>query len=88
MIIEIDKGGQDINGQKLNEGYIGNQEKVSPEVIKSYLKGMRYPAYKSALINKAKENNAPLYVIHVINQFQEKQYSGSVEVKKEIERIG
>ena len=49
---------------------------------------MRYPAYKSALINKAKENNAPLYVMHVINQFQEKQYSGSVEVKKEIERIG
>ena len=35
MIIEIDKGGQDINGQKLNEGYIGNQKKVSPEVIKS-----------------------------------------------------
>jgi hypothetical protein len=88
MIIEKDKGGQDINGQKLNEGYIGNQEKVSSEVIKPYLNGMRYPAYKSTLINKAKENNAPLYVMNVINQFQEKQYSGSVEVKKEIERIG
>jgi len=85
-MINNNKNGQ--NAIEFKEKHIANLENiVSTETIKSYLMGMRYPTHKLALINKAMENGAPSNVIHIISQFQEKQYNGSIEVKREIERI-
>jgi hypothetical protein len=74
-------------GQKASEGGRGNPEKASPAAIERYLKGINFPANKKTLIKHAKENQAPKDVLHVLDQFQEKEYHSVIDVSKEVGRI-
>lgn len=76
-----------IAGQKSSEGGRGDPEKASPAAIERYLKGINYPASKSDLVNKAKENSAPSDVMHVLNQFTDQKYNSPIDVSKEVGRI-
>jgi hypothetical protein len=75
-------------GKKTSEGGRGNPEKASPAAIERYLKGINFPADKEDLVKHAQENQAPEDVLHVLNQFEEKEYHSVIDVSKEMSRIG
>lgn len=86
-MVKDKEDGRTIGGQKSSEGGRGDPEKASPAAIERYLKGISYPASREDLINKAKENNAPSDVMHVLNQFGDHQYNSPIDVSKEVGRI-
>lgn len=59
----------------------------SPSNIQKNLKGMKYPADKSSLINKAQENQAPSEVIDILSKFEDRQYSSPADVMKEFGKV-
>lgn len=59
----------------------------SPSNIQKNLKGMKYPADKNALLNKAKENEAPAEVTDILNKFEDRQYSSPADVMKEFGKV-
>lgn len=59
----------------------------SPSNIQKNLKGMKYPADKSALISKAQDNEAPGEVIDILNKFDDRQYSSPADVMKEFGKV-
>jgi hypothetical protein len=74
-------------GKKSSEGGRGAPEKASPAAVERYLKGINFPASKQDLIKHAKQNNAPEDVIHVLNQFEDKEYHSVIDISKEVGRI-
>ncbi len=84
---EATRNGRSLRGQKASEGGRGNPQKTSSAAIERYLKRMQYPASKNSLVEKAKENQAPSDVMHILNQFDDKQYHSPIEVAKEVSRI-
>lgn len=74
-------------GKKTSEGGRGNPEKASPAAVERYLKGIHFPAGKEDLIRHARENEAPEDVLHVLGQFEEKEFHTVVDVAKEVGRI-
>lgn len=82
-----EKNGRNITGKKSSESGRDTLEKVSSATIEHYLKGIHYPTSKNDLINKAKENNAPSDVMHILHQFTDYQYSSPIDVSKEVGRI-
>jgi hypothetical protein len=74
-------------GKKTSEGGRGDPEKASPAAIERYLKGINFPAGKEDLLKHAKENQSPEDVLHVLNQFEEKEYHSVIDVSKEVGRI-
>lgn len=74
-------------GQKSSEGGRGNPEKASPAAVERYIKGIHFPAGKEDLLNQAKENKAPNDVMHVIKQFEDKEFNSPVDIAKEVGRI-
>lgn len=86
-MVDDKEDGRSTGGQKSSEGGRGNPEKASPAAIERYLKGIHYPASKDNLVNKAKENNAPSDVMHILNQFEDHEYNSPIDVSKEVSRI-
>jgi hypothetical protein len=73
--------------KKTSEGGRGHPEKASPAAIERYLKGINFPANKGNLIKHAKDSEAPKDVLHVLNQFEEKEYHSVIDVSEEVGRI-
>ncbi|OJX05466.1 MAG: hypothetical protein BGO76_01300 [Caedibacter sp. 38-128] len=65
----------------------GNPEKTSPAAVERHIKSVSFPAKKQELIKKAKENSAPSDVMHVLDQFEEKEYGSPIDIAKEVGRI-
>lgn len=74
-------------GKKSSEGGRGNPEKASPAAVERYIKGIDFPADRDNLIKQAEKNNAPEDVLHVLNQFEEKEYRTVIDIAKEVGRI-
>jgi hypothetical protein len=75
------------SGQKSREGSQSSSTKVSPATIEHSLKGMKYPADKKILIAQARSNSASEDVMDILNQFEEKEYSGVLDVNREIRKV-
>lgn len=56
--------------------------KGSTPAIETYLKGITFPATKEDLINKARENNAPEEIVHVIELFPSKAFASVSDVAR------
>ncbi len=74
-------------GRKSSEGGRGDPEKASPAAVERYLRGIHFPAEKRELIQHAKENGAPDDVLRVLSRFEDKEYSGAVDVAKEVGKV-
>jgi len=74
-------------GRKSSEGGRGNPEKASPAAIEGYLKGIHFPAGKEDLVKQAQKNQAPQDVLHVLKQFEDKQYGTAIDVSKQVGRL-
>jgi hypothetical protein len=62
---------------------------TSPIEVQKALKGIDYPAKKKDLIEKARENDAPREVMHVLENLPDKEFDNAVDVSKEFgEREG
>jgi hypothetical protein len=67
----------------------GKFMETSPIEVQKALKGMDYPAKKKDLIEKARENDAPKEVMHVLENLPDKEFDNAVDVSKEFgEREG
>jgi hypothetical protein len=75
------------SGQKSHEVSRNSSTNVSPATIEHALKGMKYPADKKTLMEQARSNSASEDVMDILNRFEEKEYSGVVEVNKEIGNV-
>jgi hypothetical protein len=47
------------------------------------LKGMDYPAGKQAILEKARENNAPQEIMQILEDIPEREYENAADVSKE-----
>jgi flagellar motility protein MotE (MotC chaperone) len=56
---------------------------TSPIEVQKALKGMDYPAKKKDLIEKARENDAPQEVMHVLENLPDKEFENAVDVSRE-----
>jgi hypothetical protein len=81
------KDGRAESGQKSSESGRGNPDKANPTAVERYIKGINFPADKSALENQAKQNGAPEDVMKILGRFESKEYNSPVEVAKEVSRI-
>lgn len=52
----------------------------SPETVYNFLKGMKYPAKKSELIQQAKKNNADKNVLNAMESLPDKEYGSQDDV--------
>lgn len=50
--------------------------------IESYLKGMKFPANRDALIKQAKDNKAPQEIIRMLEQFEDQDYKSVTDISK------
>lgn len=74
-------------GNKPSAGKTGRAEKASPAPIEKYLKGIDFPSDKENLVKQAKENKAPEDILHILNQFEDKEYESAIDISKEVGRI-
>lgn len=61
---------------------------ASPIEVQKALKGMDYPAKKQDLIKKAKDNDAPQKVMHVLENLPDKEFESAVDVSREFKGKG
>ncbi len=54
----------------------------SPANVQRYLKGVDYPARKTDLEKKARENDAPKEILELIRQFPDQEFGGPQDVMK------
>lgn len=47
------------------------------------LKGMDYPSGKQAILEKARENNAPQEIIQILEDLPDREYENAADVSKE-----
>jgi hypothetical protein len=74
-------------GIKSAKGGTGNPDLSSPAAVENYLKGINFPANKEALLNQAKNNNAPDDVMKTIQKLPDKEYGSPIDVGKEVGHI-
>jgi hypothetical protein len=65
----------------------GSLQELDPRIIEQITSRINFPASKDNLISQAKENQAPQGLLDVLNQFQDKQYNNSEDIKSEFQRI-
>ena len=73
-----------IRNQKITD--TNKAEKVSASAIEKYLKGVDFPSNKDELIEHAKNNSAPDYVLQAISNFSDKEYVSVTDISKEIKK--
>ncbi|HNY64129.1 MAG TPA: DUF2795 domain-containing protein [Deltaproteobacteria bacterium] len=56
--------------------------KGSAAELEKYLKGIDFPASKSDLLSKARDNGAPQEVIDMINGLTEDRFNSPIDVSK------
>jgi hypothetical protein len=57
---------------------------ASPALIQKNLKGIKYPATKANMLQRAKTNNAPPEVMSILEMLPEKEYTSPAQVMKEV----
>lgn len=62
-------------------------EKVSAAQLQIYLKGISYPADKSELVERARDNGAPDNVINMLEKLPDKDYRRPTEVEEEFNKM-
>lgn len=65
----------------------GALQGLDPRLIEQLSSRIKFPASKKSLISQAKESGASQGVIDMLNQFEDKQYNSSDDIKSEIQRI-
>ncbi|SDK25704.1 Protein of unknown function [Methanoculleus thermophilus] len=65
----------------------GALQGLDPRLIEQLSSRIKFPASKESLISQAKESGASQGVIDMLNQFEDKQYNSSDDIKSEIQRI-
>ena len=60
------------------------EDKVTPIDVQKYLGGTNYPADKDALLERAKQQNAPEDVLSLLEGLPEQQYEGPTDVTKAV----
>jgi len=81
------ESGRSEGGRKSSEGGRGDPEKASPAAVERYLKGIKFPAGKEDLINKANENNAPSDVMSVIERLPDNDYNSVTDIAKGVGEV-
>jgi len=64
-----------------------NKMVVSPIDLEQYLSGATFPASKSDLRQKARDNHAPDVVIDIINNLPERSFLSPGDVNKAVDEI-
>jgi len=77
--------GRGTRHQYTNRGGKGGH--VSPAIVEKYLAGIRFPAEKGSLVEKATGKNAPADVLTLLNKLPDKTYRSPIDITKEIGRI-
>ena len=65
----------------------GALQGLDPRMIDMITSRLNFPASKSNLITRAQDSGASQGILDVLNQFEDKQYNSSDDVKAEIQRI-
>lgn len=65
----------------------GALQGLDPRLIEQLSSRIKFPASKESLTSQAKESGASQGVIDMLNQFEDKQYNSSDDIKSEIQRI-
>lgn len=86
-MVDENKDGRQVGGQKSSRGGTGQPDKASPAAVERYIKGIHFPASKDDLINQAKKNGAPGDVMSVLNRFQTEKYNSAIDISKEVGRV-
>ena len=58
----------------------------SPSNVQSYLAGVSYPATKQALLERARQNDAPREILQILEGFDEENFGGPQDVMKAYSR--
>lgn len=80
-------GGRHEGGKKSSQGGRGSETSASPAAISRYLKGIDFPCGKDDLIEQAQNNDAPEDVLHVLEQFEDREYDSVADVAEEVGKI-
>ena len=67
--------------------HMPDNNNVSPAAVQKYLKGVEYPTSKNALIDAAKENDAPDDILKKIQQLPSNEFGGPQDVMKALGEI-
>lgn len=74
------------NQKDNSENRKDNSEKGDTASFEQYLKGISFPVDKKNLIKQAKEKQAPQDVLDTLNKLDEKEYSSTADVSKQMGR--
>lgn len=59
----------------------------SPANIANFLEGIDFPANKDDLVNHAEDNNAPMDIIHVLEQLPDQNYFSMADVMSGVGQV-
>jgi hypothetical protein len=59
----------------------------SPANIANFLEGIDFPATKEDLVNHAEDNNAPMEVIHVLEDLPDQTYNNMADVMSGVGQV-
>ncbi len=65
----------------------GALQELDPRMIDMIMSRLNFPASKNNLITRAQDSGASQGILDVLNQFEDKQYNSSDDVKAEFKRI-
>ena len=65
----------------------GALQELAPRMIDMIMSRLNFPASKNNLITRAQDSGASQGILDVLNQFEDKQYNSSDDVKAEFKRI-
>ncbi|MDV2482123.1 DUF2795 domain-containing protein [Methanoculleus sp. Wushi-C6] len=65
----------------------GSLQGLDPRVIDMIMSRLNFPASKNDLITRAQDSGASQGILDVLNQFEDKQYNSSDDVKAEYQRV-
>ncbi len=71
-------------GVKAYQGGRGYPDVAHAAAVGRYLKGIHFPATKEALIQRARELEAPVGVLSLLARFEERCYYSATEVTREV----
>jgi hypothetical protein len=66
---------------------VARRRGMSPARVQGFLRGVGYPASKSRLLERARENAAPEDIVRALEQVTEGDYQRAVDVTREIGRL-
>ncbi len=74
------------DGSSSRSGADQPKEDINSVLVEKYLKGVRFPASKKALLDQANKNNAPSEVSKLLGQITDEYYKSVTEVTQQINK--